>query len=64
MGMKRLVPWAVRALETGSSSPEASATAALGLSYLLGGLQSRGVEVGTKTELSAPSSPALAVPAN
>lgn len=64
MGMKRLVPWAVRVSETGSSSPAASATTALGLGYLLGGLQSRRVEVGSKTELSAPSFSALAVTAN
>jgi len=64
VGMKRLVPWAVRASETGSFSPAVSATTALGLGYVLGGLQSRRVEVGRKTELSAPSSPALAVAAS
>lgn len=59
MGMERLVPWAVRASETGSSSPAVDVTTALGLGYSLGGLQRRRVEVGSKPELSAPSSAAL-----
>lgn len=56
-GDEEVVPGAVKASETASSSPAASVTTALGLGYFPGGLQSWGVEVGNKTEPSAPSCP-------
>lgn len=57
VGTERLVPWVVRAFETGGSSPAASVTTALGLGFSLGGLATQRGEVGGELELPPPPAP-------